>query len=78
MLVMELSGLGMELIYYLSRQFDLPIRDALRRSIPKLTSLSNMKCASKSKGMRWKIAVTAISTNWVVPSTQIEPGQKPI
>ena len=46
LLVMELSGLGMELIHYLSRQFDLPVRDAFWRSIPKLKGLSNMKCAS--------------------------------
>ena len=57
MLVMELSGLGMELILYLSRQFDLPVRDAFWRSIPRLKSLSNMKCASKPKGMRRKTAV---------------------
>ena len=44
--VIELSGLGMELIHYLSRQFDLPLQDAFRRSIPKLKGLSNMKCAS--------------------------------
>ena len=44
--VMELSGLGMELIHYLSLQFDLPVRDAFWRSISKLKGLNNMKCAS--------------------------------
>ena len=43
---MELSGLGMELIHYLSRQFDLPVKNAFWRSIPKLKGLINMKCAS--------------------------------
>ena len=46
LLVMELSGLCMELINCLSRQFDLPLKDAFRRSIPKLKGLSNMKCAN--------------------------------
>ena len=40
---MELSGLGIELNHCLIRQFDLPLQDALRRSIPKLKGLSNMK-----------------------------------
>ena len=44
--IMELSGLGMELIHYLSRQFDLPVSDSFWRSIPNLKGLSNMKCAS--------------------------------
>ena len=43
---MELSGLGMELIHYLSSQFDLPVKNTFGRSIPKLKGLSNMKCAS--------------------------------
>ena len=46
LLVMELSGLCMELIHCLSRQFDLPISDSFWRSISKLKGLNNMKCAS--------------------------------
>ena len=65
---MELSGLGMELIHYLSRQFDLPVRDAFWRSIPKLNGLSKMKCASQPMGMRCKTSVTAISTNLITES----------
>ena len=45
-MVMELSDLSMELVHYLSRQFDLPIRDAFWRSIPKLKGLSSMKSTS--------------------------------
>ena len=44
--IMELSGLGMELIRCLSNQFGLPITNTFRRSIAKLKVLSNMKCAS--------------------------------
>ena len=44
--VMELSGLGMELIECLSNQFGLPETNTFRRSIAKLKVLSNMKCAS--------------------------------
>ena len=47
---MELSGLGMELIHYLSRQFDLPVKDAFWRSTPKLKGLSNMKDTSIPSG----------------------------
>ena len=50
MLVMELNGLGMELIHCLSRQFDLPVRNAFWRSIPKLKGLSNMKGTSLPSG----------------------------
>ena len=45
---MELSGLSMELIHYLSRQFDLPLQDAFRRSIPKLKGLSNVSQAGST------------------------------
>ena len=75
---MELSGLGMELIHYLSRQFDLPLSDSFWRSISKLKGLSNMKCASYPKGIRLKTAVTANSKKLGMPPTQIEPGQRPI
>ena len=47
---MELSGLGMELIHCLIRQFDLLLQDALQRSIPKLKGLSNMKGTSFPSG----------------------------
>ena len=47
---MELSGLGIELIHYLSRQFDLPVRDYFWRSIPNLNGLSNMKYTSFQSG----------------------------
>tara|TARA_Y100000746_G_scaffold735_1_gene682 strand:+ start:276 stop:407 length:132 start_codon:yes stop_codon:yes gene_type:complete len=43
---MELSGLGMELIRYLSRQFNLPVRVAFWRSIPKIKGISNIKCSN--------------------------------
>ena len=47
---MELNGLGMELIHYLSRQFDLPVRNTFWRSILKLKRLSNMKGTSFPSG----------------------------
>ena len=47
---MELSGLGMELIHYLSRQFDLPVRVAFWRSVPMLKGLSNKKDNSFPSG----------------------------
>ena len=50
MLVIELNGLGMELIHCLSRQFDLPVRNAFWRSIPKLKGLSNTKGTSFPSG----------------------------
>jgi hypothetical protein len=47
---MELSDLCMELIHYLSRQFDLPVRVAYWCSIPKIKGLSNMKDTSLPSG----------------------------
>jgi hypothetical protein len=44
--VMELSSLDIGLIHYLSRQFDLTVRNAFRCSILKIKSLSEMKCVS--------------------------------
>ena len=45
---MELSGLGRKLIHYLSRQFDLPLQDAFRPSVPKLKGLCNVSQAGST------------------------------
>ena len=42
----------MELIHYLSRQFDLPVRNAFWRSIPMLKGLSNMNGTSFPSGRK--------------------------
>ena len=70
---MQLSGLGMELIHYLSRQFDLPVRVAFWRSISMYKGLSTKKdnsfptVAINLKTCRQKIVgLNPLSTVWIV------------